>query len=889
MKLLRKIQALFRKDKLEADMAEEMQLHLEQRTRENIAAGMAPEDARYAARRKFGGVEQVKERARDERGWAWLDGLAQDFRYAIRQLRKTPAFTVVAVLTLGLGIGANTAVFSLVEEVLLKSLPVKNPDELVLFGQSGRLRANSPHWIQGNGGLSPVIFSGLRERGTALAEIFGFGSLSVNAVIDGQPQMPPEVHLVSGNYFTALGITASAGRLLAPADESAAMPVAVISDRFWNNRFKRDVTAVGKTVWLNSVAVTIVGVAAQGFSGAAEVGHSADFFIPLLLAPRLMPDPGRRYEMDQPSYWWLRTMGRLRPGVTAEQARNQLDDAFRQMIFADFPETEGQPDQPHLQVQRGSHGLGPLESFRQSLLILSGLAGLVLLVACVNLANLLLARGAARRKELATRLALGATRRRVVRQLFSESVLLVALGGSLGVLFAKWGKDLLLAQLFGDSVLTPSLDGGVLAFTLAVASATGLMFGLVPAFRATRVDLTAEFNGGAARSGRKNRLGAALLITQVAISLILLVGAGLFIRTFQNLQQVDAGFNVSRLLLFRIDTAVSGRSRAAATALYDEIRDRIAAVPGVQNVSFSYQALLSGGMMSGGGGIFGYKHQAGQMTIGGDYNGVGKEFFRTMQIPVLAGRDFDERDMTPTAEVVVINQSLAREVFESDNPIGRRTSFGEVIGVVADVHYDQLRRKPAPTAYVPFGRLMRTPGGQGNFAVRTLGDPRAVLASVREIVHGIDPQLPLYDVRTQDEQVTRLLSRESLFARLAGFFGVLALGLVCIGLYGLTSFGVLQRTREIGVRMAVGAAPSQVLVMVLRESLIVVTLGLALGIGGAIAAVRLITNQLYGISPFDLPTYGSMTLVLVAVALVAAFFPARRAAKVDPVVALRAE
>ena len=886
---------LFRKKQHETEMNEELRAHLDGLIERNVAAGMSSDDARFSAMRAFGGVAQIQERARDERRSPWGEEVLHDLHYAFRQLRKTPGFTAVAVLSLALGIGANTAIFSIVNEVLLRALPVKRPDELVLLQNTGRIRANSPHWIQGTGGLSPVVLDALRQHSASLVELFAFAPLTqLNAIIDGQPEIVPLSQVVTGNYYATLGVAPRVGRLLVSADDQPeAPPVAVISDRYWRNRFNRDLAAIGKTVWLNSVPVTIVGVTPAGFSGTLQVVESPDFSVSLALAPRLKPDPQRRFELNQPSYWWLRTMGRLRPGVTAEQVRTQLDDVYRESIFEYYPETRGKPEPPHLQVRLAPQGLDEVRrTYRSSLLVLTGIVALVLIVACVNIANLLLARAAARRREIAVRLALGASRGRIVRQLLTESILLALLGAAGGALVAWWGGEILLRLLPTDgSALTLefNLNGRVLGFTAVVAITTGVLFGLVPALRATRVDLNTEFQGGARTNGRggRTRLMKSLMISQLALSLVLLVGAGLFVRTLRSLQRVDAGFNPSHLL-FRLDAAATGRDRFTATSFYEAVRTRVATVPGVRNISLSYHALLSDTSANGGGGIFGYKFQPGQKTIGGDYNGVGPEFFATVGIPMLLGRDFEERDMPPTAEVVAINQSLARETFGTDNPIGQRTSFGEVIRVVADARYDQLRRAPAPTAYVPFER-MRWPGGQGNFAVRTSADPRAILGVIREIVRQLDPKLPLYDVRTQNEQIDRLLWQERVFAGLAGFFGGLAALLVCVGLYGLMSFAVLQRTGEIGIRMALGAAPGQVHRMILRESLAVLCVGTAIGVIAASLASRLIAKLLYGLAPTDPTTFGVVTLLLIAVALVAALLPARRASKIDPLVALRAE
>ncbi|MBI4624048.1 MAG: ABC transporter permease [Verrucomicrobia bacterium] len=906
--------AVFRQRTLERELDAELRFLFDQQIKDNLAAGMSPEEARRAAAIEFGGLEQVKETCRDERSGQWLETLLHDLRYAVRQLRKTPGFTSVVILSLALGIGANTAIFSLVNEVLLKSLPVKNPDELVVFRHSGRIMAYAPRWINGNGdhvvdsitkehrnnAFSPVVFARLQEKSTALSDVFAFSPMAqLNAVIDDMPEIVPLGQIVSGNYYAGLGVPALLGRTLTPADDQpAATAVAVISHRYWQRRFNREPAVVGKTIWLNTVPVTIVGVTPANFSGTLQVGEAPDFSVPLALAPRLRPERASYFERQQPSYWWLRIIGRLQRGATREQVRAQLEGAFQQVVLEAFPNTD--MPLPGLRVEPGDQGLDEARrTYRQSLLILTGLVGLVLTIACVNVTNLLLARAAARRKEIAVRLALGAGRGRVVRQLLTESLLLSLLGGGLGALFAWWGKDLLLAlqpaalpSTSGSAlVLDLAIDGRGLAFTIAVAIATGILFGLIPALRATRVDLNAEFQGGARTRGSvsRSRLAKSLMVAQVALSLVLLIGAGLFTRTLRNLQRVDAGFDRGQLLLFRLDAEAAGRDRMQTAALYREVRERVAALPGVRASTFSMYPLLASQKTGGGGSIFGYKNGPGvAITIGGDITGVGPDFFKTIRIPVLLGREFDFRDTTRAAEVVVINQKLVRKVFGDENPIGKRTTFGEIVGVVADAHYDDLKNSVEPTAYVPF-QQMRVLGGQGNFAVRTDVDSRAVLASVRGIVRQIDPKLPLFDVRTQEEQVARLLQQERLFAQLAGFFGLLALGLVCVGLYGLMSYAVLQRTGEIGIRVALGALPRSVQWMILRESLALVCVGVVVGVAGAWAASRLIAKMLYGLSPTDPVTYGGVALLLIAVALLACLLPARRASKVDPMVALRCE
>lgn len=886
-----RLRETFRSRRHNAEMGAEMQHHLELRIERNIANGMSPEEARLAALRAFGGVEQIKERARDERGLRWLESFGQDLRYGLRQLRKTPGFTAIAVLTLGIGVGANTATFSLVEEVVLKSLPVKQPEELVFLGSTGQVRANHPHWIQGNGGLSPVLVRELQERGAPLVDLCAFGRLEqMNAVIDDSAEVVPTVHIVTGNYFSTLGLSAEIGRLLGPEDDRpGGMPTTVISFRYWQNRFRGDPTVLGKSIWLNSVPLTIVGVAPAGFGGVGQVGQPAEIFVPLALAPRLKPDTIGRYNLNQSSFWWLWPIARLHPNVTPAIVRAQLDPIFRQSVLADFPETISQPHQPHLSVRQGDHGLGVPDEQRHSLFILTGMVGLVLVVTCVNLANLLLARGAARRREIAVRLALGASRWRVVRQLLTESLLFLSIGCGLALLFAQWGKDLLLTQHpLGYLELAPSFDGRVFIFTVAVALVTGVLFGLAPAIRVTRFDVKSEFNGGSgSASAARNRFASGLLVAQVALSFVLLVGAGMFVRTLRNLEAVDVGFNRHQVLLFTVDSASDDSTKAEAT--YRRLNEGLATLPGVLASTFSSVPLLSHELEIHGGSLQGERGlgAGGRRDLGGAINGVGPDFFQTFQFRLLRGRGFEPRDFDGNAKVAVLNESMAQRNFPNGDAVGQITNYGEIVGVVQDAKYSDLRRPLEPTVYVAYHR--RPSNRQAHFALRFSGNPEVIAGLVRARLHDFDRTLPMFDVRTQDEQIDRLLEPERLYAWLAGCFSGLALLLAGIGLYGLLSYAVLQRTREIGVRMALGALPRWVVRMILKESLVLVGIGMFVGIGGGIMAVRLIATQLYGVNTLDVPSYATAVLFLLVVGLIAAVLPARRAAKVDPIVALRYE
>jgi predicted permease len=839
-----------------------------------------------------------------------------DFRLALRQLRKSPAFTAVAVLSLAVGIGANTAIFTLVNDFLLRSLPVRNPGELVLFRLTEGVRGRLSRAGENNGGIDPVtgrgtsssfslvMFERFRARHAALSEIFAFAPFSqVNILVDGQPEVAATAQFVSGNYHSGLGVPAALGRTLVLDDErSTAMEVAVISDRYWGRRFDRDPAVLGKVIQINRVPTTIVGVTPPGFAGAMQAGESPDVSVSIAHHLRFQP---ARIGRAQPWYWWIRIMGRLAPGATAAQASAELEPVFQQaaregwLAGVSLDKVPARiPDDSLLAADPGAQGENDMRrQYARPLRMLMGLASLVLAAACANVANLLLARGAARRREIALRLALGASRIRIVRQLLAESVLLASAGAALGTALAWLTRDLLLAlRPFGNSqvVLALPLDARVLSVTVATAAATALCFGLAPALRATRVDLTTEFQGGtrAPVGGSRSRLSQALMVVQIALSLVLLVTAGLFARTLGNLAGIDAGFNRRGLVLFAVDATSAGYPREQVAALHARIQDRLARIPGVRAVTFSSNPLLSRTRQNKRISVLGRPVPAGA-PLAVNVNGLAPNFFAAMELPIVLGRGFAETDDDSRPKVVVVNQAFARMYFGGEQPLGRQIKFdspnddsrAEVVGVARDAKYTDLRGETPPTVYLSARQQI---DGNANFALR-LGAPAAgVLSAIRAAVREVDATLPVLNLRTQEEQIDRLHSQERLFARLSGFFGVLALALASVGLYGLMSYAVLRRTAEIGLRMALGARRVQVLRMILRESLALICLGLALGIAAAVAASRLVSSMLFGLSVTDPLTYCVAALVLAAVALLASFLPAHRASRVDPMVAFRA-
>jgi predicted permease len=841
-------------------------------------------------------------------------------KFALRQLAKSPGFTIVAVLSLAIGIGANTAVFSLMNAVLLQMMPVKNPEALVVFnslsdenvgpsgGSSGWRQREAASSKMTSTSFSMHTFEQFRTHAQTLSDVFAFAPMfGLNVNVDGTADVVQDGQVVSGNYHTALGVSAAVGRLITPADDDpAAEPVAVISFRYWQRRFGGEPNTVGRQVTINGVPVTIIGVTAPRFKGTGQVGEATDVFLPLALESRLM----RRTEVGlRPGFWWLRIMGRLKPGVSAEQACASLEGIFhetvkdhiRQRTAPGAPAIEpGKVPLPSLRAAPGGQGL--YEARRQherSIRLLMGLVGLVLLVACANVANLLLARGTARRREIAVRLALGASRGRLVRQLLAESVLLAGVSAGVGLLFAIWGVRALVAMgQFGasQSTLDTSLDWRVLGFTTAIAIATGIFFGLMPAMRATRLNLSSEFQGGTRTlgSGSRSALAKTLMVVQVALSLVLLIGAGLFVRTLQNLQNVDVGFNRERLLLFQVNAGANGATPAQALATYDRMRDRIAQIPGVQRAAFSRVAPLSGSNWTSGVKVPGYvptQHES--VPI----NGIDAEYFATLELRLLLGRNFTSRDATSAPKVAVVNQTFARKFFGEENVIGRRIGFSgresdaniEIVGLLRDARYSNVKGEAPSIIFVPYAQIPGNQASPGNFAVRFAGEAATITTAIRAAVREVDSTLPITNIRTQVEQLDRMFAQERVFANLCSFFGVVALGLSAIGLYGLMSYTVVRRTGEIGLRMALGALPGHVLRMIVRESLGLVVLGALIGIAAALGATRWISSMLFGLSSTDPTTYIAVTFLLIVVALFACFLPARRAAKVDPMVALRTE
>jgi predicted permease len=923
--LWRRLLFYLRRDRFDRELEEEMRFHIEMKAQVNAEAGMEPLEARYAAERQFGNQTLLREVSRDMWGVRSIETLFQDLRFGMRMLLKNPGFTAVIVITLALGIGANTAIFSLINTVLLKTLPVKDPQRLVFFMVAG------PQGM-GTGFSYPLLqqFNRNNHSFTGVIAANTPGRMRMAEPGTGGQVELVQAGRVSGNFFSELGVSAVAGRTLTQYDDSptGGQPVAVISYNYWKRRFGLDPGVIGRKITLDDYPFTIVGVAPPGFFGI-EVGGDPDLWWPIRMTPQVIPGS---QVLNDSGHRWLFVMARLKPGVNVEQARAEMDAVFHQQLNEIAPDrlasfTHAQRRnyfERNIQLVAGGAGFTWLrEQIKRPLLILMIIVGLALLIACANVANLLLARAAGRRKEMALRMAIGARRWRLIRQLLTESLLLAALSGTLGLLLARWGARLLLAYLPQERTATLDLapDARALGFTLAVSLLTGILFGLAPAFRATRLDLNSSLKDAAGGSAWRSRLTPhkLLIVTQVALSLFLLVGAGLFVRSLWNLKNLDAGFDRENVVLFSLNTP-NGYTLAQRVNLYRQTLERLEALPGARAASLASFSLLSGTGMNSNIVVEGYANQPDE-DMDCHRLWVGPKYFATMGIPLLQGRDFGPQELrpqdglpadelaasrppqpqtsaTPSAPLAaVINQTMARYFFRGENPLGRRFHLQrgplqdipiEVIGVIKDAKYYSLREQTPRTFYLSFFQRPRE-GTAGTMLLRSFADSASAAAAIRRAVQEIDPHVQTLNLRTMDEVVDRSLMRERFVAQLGSFFSLYALLLTSIGLYSALSYAVNQRTHEIGVRMALGARPRDVLRLTINQGMKLALIGIGIGLGGALALTRLMKSLLFDVSATDPLTFTVIALLLAFVALLACWIPARRATKVDPMTALRFE
>lgn len=895
---------LFRRSQLDADLDEELSVYTDLVAAEKEQSGMSHDEARRAARREMGGVEQVRQNVRDIHAGIWLEKLGQDIRYSARSLAKNPTFSLVAIATLALGIGANTAMFSLLDQVVLHWLPVKQPERLVKVTVLGNNYGNT----YGPDRISWPMFEDLRGGNEVFSDMFCSFPTPVT-VGDSERATRASADLVSASYFPVLGVGAALGRTIAPGDDSVpdGQPVVVLSHSFWRNYFNADPTIVGRTIVLNGHVMTIIGVAQAGFNGV-ELGLPAQMFVPIMMKTEMTPYADGLKD-DRRRLAWVAAYGRLKPGISAQQAQSSLQPLLHSILEmevqrADFRQFS---DEDRQQLLRNRIELLPgsgsrLSNFmRRPLWILFALTGAVLLLACANLANLMLARATAREREIAVRLVIGAGRGRIVRQLMVETLLLSGAGAVVGLVLAFLADRLLIrmylpANQAAEFVVSPLPDWRVLGFAFGVLLVTLLAFGLMPALRASRTEaarsLKERSGTGSAASVSLRRMFVA---AQVAMSLLLLVGAGLFVRTLRNLQNQGPGFPTDHLLEFNLDPSLNGYSNQQAESFFERLNVELRAMPGVSSVGLSSMPILKGYAWQNA--VIGEKSSGELQQEQPVLSEVGPNYFATLGIPILEGREFTDQDRGPQ-KYAVINQSFAKRYFPPGDPIGRR--FGlvfdqdpahrpdiEVVGVIPDMKYRDLRETPPPQAYFPYfqGATFR----HMNVYLRTQTAPSQLESKVQERMRQFDPHVPIVELRSVDEQIDWSLRTERLVASLSAVFGGLALLLAVIGLYGVMAYTVTCRTREMGIRIAMGATRPKIIGKVMREASVMVLAGLSAGAVLALTLANLIRNQLFGLNPYDPWTLLGASFSLALAAGLAGFIPAVRASSVDPTKALRQE
>src|SRR5438034_7355486 len=893
-------------------LREEMELHLAEKAAELQADGMTAERARAEARRRFGNVGLKHEESREIWMTQFLSELGQDVRYGFRAMIANKAFSSLAVLLLALGIGANTAIYSFMESILLRSLPVADPESLVVLNWHSRPPQNANkewvhvmHAVQGMAwpgekgamvsGMFPYgAFETLREENPVFSTLFGyFNGLHHNLAVHRQATTA-SAEYVTGEYFRGLAVSPAAGRLIDSEDDRpGAAPVAVISFATSQNRFGGPPNAIGQSVLVDNIAFTVIVVAPPEFFGV-DPAEAPDLYLPL--HTNLLVDGARAARMyPDGNFYWIEMMGRLRPGVSMAQAQAVLAPRFHQWV-ATTATTDGERAKlPALILNPGAAGLGSLRRrYSRPLYVLLAMVALILAITCANIANLLLARAAARRREMAVRLSLGAGRFRVVRQLLTESLMLASLGGALGVLFAIWGVrslTFLLSNGQQNFTLHADLNWNVRGVTAALSVVCGLLFGLAPAIQSTRPDVMPALQNGRG-GGPRRRAQHVLLVAQIAISFLILVAAGLFVRTLNKLDSVQLGYARENILLFSLNARQAGHRDPEITTFYTDLRKRFESIPGVSSATLSHSSIISAGRA--GSAIRG-EMKIGAVTLdGARVMPVGSRFLTTMQIPILAGREIDDRDQPGSRPVAVISEELARTYFENENPVGRRITLPdekrdlEIVGVSANLRYGGLKNEEE-SAMTVFVAVSQFSPDRMTYALRTAGDPLRFVQSVHEIVREADSRIPVTNVVTQAAEIDRTISRELTFAKLCTGFAVLAVLTACVGLYGTMSYNVARQVGEIGIRMALGAQRGAVVWMVLRRVLLLAAVGLAISVPAALVASQLVKSFLFETQPNDPGTLVLAGVVLLSAAILAGYAPARRASRIDPLAALRHE
>jgi predicted permease len=904
----------------EERLREEMEQHIAIQTEENIRAGMTPLEARRQAWLKFGPSQSIRESYHAEAGLPFIEAALQDGRYAVRKLRKSPRFTIVASISLALAIGANTTIFSVARQILYQRLAVPNASSLRLLTWTGTNDHVAVHHVHGDYNLLPgglaasTVFSypayqQLQAGNRVLGDLIAFRETGVNAAI-GENAEHVLAEMVSGNYYHVLGVQPQLGRAIGAADDTVAShPVAVISDAFWDREFGRSPAALGQSIKLNGLPVVIVGVNPRGFTGAKSTipSETPDVMVPLALQPVLTPSTDGASWLTDPATWWVNILGRARKDVSDRAAQSALDTELAAVVRATMPLRNGE-DIPRLILRDGSRGLFEQEQiFAKPLSVLALLVGLVLLLACANIANLMLARTAQRQREMSVRIALGAGRRRILRQMLIESLVLALLGGSMGLAIGYFGRIAfpeLAEAAWQKSRLSVQFDWPVFAFTVLITVFTGIVFGMAPALAATRAEVNEGLKEGAqtVTRRRKGMGGKTLVGFQIALSTMLVFGAGLFLRTLARLNAVDPGFRTHNLLIAELPLPQRHYAHGADITLHQRLETAIAAIPGVESVAPAMESYLSDDISDTDFLPVGEAYDPARNDME-PYNVVGVDFFHTFGIPMIAGRSFGPQDTAISPRVGIINQRLAKTRFPGQNPLGRMFTIGghnrdghdsklttdqiQIVGICGDTLYTNLREPPPPQFFIPY--VQQSQVGGMTYEIRTRVSPEAVLPALRRAVQSVDPSLPLINIRTQDQQIEVDLQQERLFMTLTSGFGILALILASVGIYGVMAYSVAQRTNEFGIRLALGAAPGKLMTIVLRESSWISLAGIAVGLASAFLLARFVNSMLYGVAPYDLFTLLSATTLLLSVALTASWIPALRAAKTDPMRALRAE
>ena len=917
---LRKFSWLTKRRRKESELEEELQFHLQEEAEERRARGLTDEEAQYAARRDLGNYTLVREDTRAAWGWTLLEQFLRDARDAFRAMAANKTFSALAIVSLALGIGANTAIFSFMDTLLLRALPVPEPESLVVLKWHTKVEAHSWNSVtQGFsgstyddsqngtiGGIFPYpAFELLHKDSPVFSSVFGRHAWDdFNLSVKGDAEVA-KGDLVTGDFFNGLRITPAAGRLILPEDDRAGAPaVAVVSFALCQNRLGGAGNAVGQSILVNNVPFEVVGVTPPEFFGV-DPGTKPDFYLPMH-AGLLLPDPrpGPDGFTDQ-NFYWIEVLARLKPGVTREQAQAAMAAPFHQWVESTATNDMQRANLPEFLVREGAGGLDALRHwYSKPLQVLMVLVALVLAMACANIANLLLARSSARRREIAVRLSIGAGRRRVIRQLLTESVLLAFWGGAAGVIVAIWAMrflDVLLANGGGTYTLHAGLNWHVLAAAAALSLLTGVLFGLAPAIQSTRVDVLSALKesrtGDPIAATRRSRvrvsLSQALIAVQVGVTLVILVAAGLFVRTLSNLQSIALGFNRENVLTFHLDARKAGHTDPEIERFYTELRDKFGALPGVRAASLSRDPLIGRGT-SGTSVLV----PGSSMPKDTDILPVGTDFFSTMQIPILMGRGIEGRDTPESAPVAVVNEKFVEKYLERKSPIGQSLTWEqprtkvrgvEIVGVSGNWHFGEAQRAIEPIVYVPFSQSSYAQTDEMFYELRTPGNPLGYVNAVRQIVRKADPRVPVTDLMSESTAIDRSRNQEIMFARLCTAFGVLALAIACVGLYGTVAYNVARRTNEVGIRMALGARSAGIVWMVLREIFVVTGAGLAMSVPIVLATSKVVQTFLFAMKPNDPITLAAAIGILVLAAVLAGYAPARRASRIDPMAALRHE